>query len=131
MTQEEKSLLLRDLCARLPYKVKLQIEGLGNQIIGDKGIRTIASVLPSRNAVEYDMHGSNVGVMIDFVKPYLRSVSNMTEGEKEYMEYLHQFRCNIGYAANKVDFCLKRHLDYRGLIDKGLALEAPEGMYNI
>ena len=72
-------------------------------------------------------------------KPYLRSMSSMTEEEKKE----HDFYCgyklyddNIGESylteydmPDYIDFLLSHHFDFRGLIQMGLALEAPEGMY--
>ncbi len=127
MTQEEKQLLLADLCARLPYGVKLQIEGLANKTIHDKGIRKLASVLPSRNAVEYDVQGSNYGVIIDLVKPYLRPMSSMTEEEIGHCNYL---LFHMEDSLSYYDYLNSIHIDYRGLISMGIAFEAPDGMYN-
>lgn len=133
MTQEEEELLLVDLCSRLPYGVKIQVEGLERDIIKDKGIRILASVLPLRNAVEYDNHGANYGVNIEQVKPYLRPMSSMTEEEREEEKKLWDIviktRNDLHYLYT--DFLLSRHLDFRGLIPMGLALEATSDMYDI
>lgn len=132
MTQEEKDLLLKDLCARLPHGVKIQIEGLERGIIKDKGIRTLASVLPLRNAVEYDVRGSNFGISIDKVKPYLRPMFYMTEEEKKEYQSLCEIHFDniddvnfIAYYFDTVesfDWLNKNMFDYRGLIPKDLAL---------
>lgn len=60
---------------------------------------------------------------IEEVKPYLRPMSSMTEEEFEFVHNGH-----IEFWARE-DYCDKRHLDYRGLIPMGLALEAPKDMY--
>jgi hypothetical protein len=77
-----------------------------------------------------------------YIKPYLRSMSSMTEDEKkEYRKtqitkWIKSVDCtNGGYYVHRdtlktFDWLNKHHFDYRGLIEKGLALEAPEGMYN-
>jgi len=63
------------------------------------------------------------------LKPYLRSLSSMTDEEREYLESLTNFHATPDVVRDKIDFYLERHLDFRGLIPKGLAIEAPEGMY--
>ena len=134
MTQEEKQLLLVDLCARLPYEPLIYVdEKLPRLKIG-----------ASTRIWEY------VGVS-NPCKPYLRPMSSMTEEEfKELQEFsglkydqLDLVRCPNNNAC--LDFYLteiptyavilvfdwlnRLHFDYRCLIEKGLALEAPEGMY--
>jgi hypothetical protein len=119
MTQEDKSLLLQDLSARLPYGVmvdvnfydatkELSCDLLKDFIIDEKSVR-----------------------------PYLRPMSSMTKEER--MEYfLLKHRDNdredniilIDEAFSLIDWLLSHHFDYRRLIEKGLALEAQEGMYN-
>lgn len=134
MTQEEKQLLLKNLCARLPYGVIVQ----------------------DRNGTHVLMPG-NTELGTEYIKPYLRKMSSMTEEEKEefrklsdevvgsYGPYHREFiahcvrlgikpgnphECIDEYVdMNAIDWLNANHFDYRGLIEKGLALEAPEGMY--
>lgn len=138
MKPEEKELLLKDLCARLPYGVKIQIEGLKRDIIKDKGIRTLASVLPLRDSIEYDNRGSNLGVYIDYVKPYLRPMESMTKEEKRKFydictsfakdreHFIMEGSIDSNYMIEKFDWLNAHHFDYRGLIEKGLAIEVTE-----
>jgi hypothetical protein len=83
--------------------------------------------------VEVAQAGVNV-FTIEEVKPYLRPMSSMTEEERDEFVKLHiddRLEGKIELCdASCVDFYNSHHLDYRGLIEKGLALEAPEGMYN-
>ena len=140
MTNEEKDLLLKDLCARLPYRVKGKVEAIdGNgKEIEDDGVL---------NSVFINEHGAayicieGMEYELDDVKPYLRPMSSMTESE---MEELREFRSGIVWKKNilrddvldiyyrhdALDWLLKHHFDTRGLIEMGLALEAPEGMYD-
>lgn len=118
MTQEEKQLLLKDLCARLPY---------GVNVLDDMG-RTYK--LQLGNAYLIDLFYGNGDYVEAPIRPYLRPMSNMTEEENEYRKELIK---DIKYGANidkLEDFYHSRNLDYRGLIEKGLALEAPKNMYN-
>lgn len=118
MTQGDKELLLRDLCARLPYGVMCDAYPWQQ----DKP-RLLVECVPEYHNEEIVLKGlaGRHSIPEAKVKPYLRPLSSMTEEEKweeqnTVMKFLQ-------------DFYNERHLDYRGLIEKGLALEAPEGMY--
>lgn len=113
MTNEEKELLLKDLCARLPYGVKVYGNysySNGEKIIDDTRVETL-----DLSKLDWFVNGIEI-------KPYLRQMSSMTEEEE--IAYL-----NLEGAARIIDWLNTHHFDYRGLIKKGLALEAPEGMY--
>ena len=119
MTQEDKELLLKDLCARLPYLENwVQYDGKDYVVTGYGHGRV--SLLPS-------MFSSAVGPcpLIEEVKPYLRPMSSMTEDELETYDKL----AFEWFPTKLFDWFNKHHFDYRGLVEKGLALEAPEGMY--
>ena len=101
MTQEEKQLLLKDLRA-----------GLSCCVIVRRTYYTLDII--------FDDHWT--------IKPYLRPMSSMTEEEwTEYESMCDSFRgeefCEL------IDWLNEHHFDFRNLIRKGLALEAPEGMY--
>lgn len=115
-------LLLKDLCARLPYKVKGIITyDKSNTTFTVEGIDS--NILHLSNAEE---------CYVDDFKPYLRPMSDMTEEERgEYDEFcfgMFILRNEID-AFDFIDWLNSHHFDYRGLIEKGLALEASEGMY--
>lgn len=127
MTQKDKQLLLlKDLCARLPYELK------GRDCSGKT--RQMVVIYDTGTILAHEIDGENCGAC-GFV-PYLRPMSSMTKEEEE--EYW-QIRCpqydENGKIINKdteiFDWLNKKMFDYRGLIEKGFALEAPEGMYNI
>lgn len=129
MTQEEKRLLLTDLCAMLPYGVwgLHRGEDLPLYVIDNSGA--------------YMVLGYNAWFNLETVpfKPYLRPMSSMTEEEKKEFQACHcvyelhpdfqPMMCNLANELNMFDWLNAHHFDYRGLIKKGLALEAPEGMY--
>lgn len=125
MTKEEKQLLLKDLCARLPY-------GLQIHITSDECDDSFRSS-EFDNTLRYHHLEAFVCDRIE-IKPYLRPMSSMTEGEED--EYMIARQKDIAEAyihatpQNAIDWLNEHNFDYRGLIDKGLALEAPEGMYN-
>ena len=111
MTQNEKDLLLKDLCTRLPYGVKVEYE---NEIFD------VEHVCPMYEEVKLDIPETwTVGV--EEIKPYLFPLSSMTEEQR--LEYYETF-CLSGDISGSVDFYNKYHLDYRGLIPIGLANDA-------
>ena len=125
MTQKDKELLLKDLCARLTYGVKIQIN--------DK-IETVEGINILDNIVEF---GTYMACDIEEVKPYLFPMSSITiEQEKElsklgvsYGEYaLHDDIQGLGIMVDDAyiffEFCYKNHIDFLGLIQMGLALDA-------
>ena len=110
MTQEEKFLLLQELCARLPYGVIVQDRnGVHELSVG--------------NTEFTDLFGGKCNI-----KPYLRPLSSMTEVEK--MDFNEIQRYNVFYSSKghytEVDFLNAHHFDYRGLIPKGIAIEVTE-----
>lgn len=127
MTSEDKELLLKDLCARFPYRVKVQYD---NQVcklvvINDDYTVLLLGEDGYKPNIEDDLF-----LNIEKVKPYLRLMSSMTEEEMTEYKHFVAFSGNPTGSANFIDWLNAHHFDYRGLISKGLALEAPEGMYN-
>ena len=118
MTQEEKQLLLVDLCARLPYGVKCEIDDI-NEPLELESIKFKGDYFIFSNGV-YERY-------ITEIKPYLRPMSSITKEEKAYKEFY--FKWDDYSDWDYVDWLNAHHFDYRGLIKKGLAIEAPEGMY--
>lgn len=149
MTQEEKQVLLNDICARLPYGVKVS---LNKNNIGDltavysfDGCAIIEN-LKEKVRVD-DFSSSDYGMFTideNDVKPYLRPISSMTEEEKRVLNSFafdmgnkwfdaasneEKWLATIENSTKSTDYLYSKHLDIHGLIEKGLALEAPEGMY--
>ena len=131
MTQEEKQLLLQDLCARLPYGVICKMWGSKEE-----------NALEAKfTASDYASLESDSPYSLEYCKPYLRPMSSMTDEEKEELYEVSGLICYDGlftckklakkqsFIADTTDWLNAHHFDYRGLIEKGLALEAPEGMY--
>ena len=128
MTQKDKELLLKDLCVRLPYEVKGLHRGEIQRLL-------IIDSFGSYQVNEYDAWFSLSSVEF---KPYLRPMSSMTEEEKQTFISLSNNMIDdwmvkpetCCYFMDKLtDWLNEHHFDYRGLIEKGLALAAPEGMY--
>lgn len=129
MTQTDKQLLLKDICARLPYGVKCTHKAYPNSI------KTIATVYPNETAIV-----GVIEVYLNDINIYLRPMSSMTEEEKK--EYDETFDCIVSTRGVEInherrptyetyDWLNEHYFDYRELIEKGLALQAPKGMYNI
>ena len=135
MTPEDKELLLKDLCARLPYGVKV---GTANNDVEIEKVGAL-SMIDTDTVVAFTSDDTNYYnyITIHEVKPYLFPLSSMTDEQKEeiedklifpnnsnggWIEILYNDKYNIPFWF--VDFCNKNHLDYRGLIPKGLAIDA-------
>lgn len=131
MTKKDKKLLFKDLCARLPYGVICT-----DNRHGDSRVFYIDVEDEKVYYTDFDEYG-----LIEYCMPYLRSMSSMTEREKKEFQHiaggitLDNSIVRSGYCINydtisKIEDWLNEHqFDYRGLIPKGLALEAKKGMY--
>lgn len=121
MTQEEKELALRDLCARLPYGINCEYQGKVHGIVGfNHGKVTIYEHFQSEPKFPF----------VEEVKLYLFPMSNMTEEQKfEFHSLQVENSKNGNYSTINecsiiIDWCHKNHFDYRGLIPMGLAKDA-------
>lgn len=126
MTQEDKKLLLQDLCARLPYSVKVKH-------LLDTYPSDLLCIDAEKNVVYVNHYGREGKYKIECIRPYLRPMCSMTEGERRtYKELSSNFGFTEFHKASAilVGWLNQKMLDYRHLIPNGLALEAPEGMYN-
>jgi hypothetical protein len=126
MTREDKQLLLKDLCARLPYGVIVKYKSREGEGDVQLGCGNIGYVSQLGNGWWKEC------------KPYLRPMSSMTEEEvKEFYDvermghpvgYIKP-QCDWHFTIKGIDWLNAHHFDYRGLIEKGLSIEASEGMY--
>ena len=139
MEEENKELLLEDLCARLPYGVK--VEHLRH---APNNPSDLFAIDVDKQLLYCDHKGREEWYKVEFVKPYLRPMSSMTEEEKkEYIEYAgyeieesvngrhyeYYLKDFVGTQeepianVDAIDWLNAHHFDYRGLIEKGLAIE--------
>ena len=119
MKQEDKELLFKDLCARLPYNVICQVEFKENGKYNSKvmllsGIFTDEAYFTTKGGSIYSNE----------YKPYLFPISRMTEEEKLMYEGLMIGTDSVPYMLDVIDWLNSHHFDYRGLIEKGLAIDA-------
>lgn len=127
MTQDYKELLLKDICARLPYGVKARVYNHWSDDVQDETI-TIEN-----------LHQLIKAFSIEDIKPYLFPLSSMTEEQKKYIndrwgvneDFDFEIDPNWGEyfveLSDVVDFinwCYENHFDINFLIPKGLALDA-------
>ena len=125
MTQEDKELLLKDLCARLPYGVFCNI-GL------DYPLPLQSLFVDKLDGILLDFYedGKDYQVYLGEVKPYLFPLSSMSEEvTREFNKTLDWVRTTHGYSESEMtwdtfDCVNKYHIDYRGLIEKGLTIDA-------
>lgn len=120
MTQENKDLLLKDLCARLPYGIKFLRKSWNYE--WDQEL----SVIEVLEDIDKDGYINKTKVYnVGDIKPYLLPMSSMTdEQEKEYNNLnCYEFGC-FPHTEEALDYLIKNHFDYRGLIENGLALDA-------
>ena len=147
MTQEElynlKNLLLRDLCARLPYGVVGQCEidasydtpfdtipqthKFNAVVYGIKDdLLFVSPMIENQDEIEFANEETDDGVDILEFKPYLFPLSSMTEKQKKEYQYItERWMYDPSYSiSDSTDWLNKNHFDYRGLIEKGLAIGA-------
>ena len=128
----EKSLLIKDLCARLPYGVHVQDTRCG--VSGKLHDMLVFPLYKGNNVYDYiattNFYTDCYYDDIEYFKPYLFPLSSMTEEQKK--EYHNN--CNVGLnrcgneiyfdSIESIDWLNKNHFDYRNLIEKGLAIDA-------
>ena len=129
MTQEDKELLLKDLCARLPYRVKVSYYGIEEE-------RETWDEIESVTLDGYVDVGQ-YSLSIEHIKPYLFPMSSMTDEQKreynnlqcyvpfyyyEYKELIEEIELHP--TLESFEYLIKNHFDFRDLIEKGLAIDA-------
>ena len=127
MTQEEKELVLKDICTRLPYGVYVEISWEYSK----------TDVYTSLEYYEFPNIDSLLNIFWDekciSIKPYIRPMSSMTEEEKKIytskQSVIFDFKGDKLDNYHSLDYLNSIHVDYRGLIEKELAVKASEEMY--
>jgi len=124
MTKEEEDLLLKDLCARLPYGVRIMFTSNGFRWDYEQTLKEIRQCDDGEWAINgWGIHG---------IKPYLRPMSSMTDEEEEEYNNLNGYEKGVFPCTEEAfDWLNAHHFDYRRLIYKRLAIVAPDGMYKL
>ena len=149
LSKEDRMLLVKDLCARLPYGVLVECDGIVTRL-DNIWLQVMYNSGKTVNDIEgnTDLFHDGDGFDIEKIKPYLRPMESMTEDEANdyfknseyessecyeaganYEPVTVKAACSADEAWANTDWLNARHFDYRGLIPKGLALEAKEGEY--
>lgn len=147
MTQNEKELLMKDICGRLPYGVKAYVKNwskFNRKWIED--VYTVESIHPSLNNILVCSERCSVEVIVGYddydIKPYLFPLSSITEEQYDELEKVvlndytdhEQITNELSekvdfithwpmYSPDIIDWFNANHFDYRGLIEKGLAID--------
>lgn len=131
MTQEQKDLLLKDLCARLPYGVKCSHK--------NEGIFSLTCIDLEYNYIYVKHGGFKIGepeINHRHIKPYLFPMSSMTEEQKKELNDITDLDIEIAISnikndtpnyvtcLNRLNWLLKNHFDIYDLIPMGLANDA-------
>ena len=130
MNTKDKEILLKDLCARLPYGVKINESTQGDF--------TVIGLTTERVFTTCEAEGCHNDFPIECVKPYLFPLSSMTDKQKVEYNSLRDLvpteqQCEVGnllgdfeFVDNwrSIDYLNANHFDYRGLIEYGLAIDA-------
>jgi len=144
MNEQDKLLLLKVLCVMLPHGVIMH-NLLKDYDVPLKGVENDNKSIRISVGGEFSTHS---GCLIGFWKganfkwewkPYLRPMTSMTDMEKQQFNLLSMNRIvpdGFGkdiqmFSLKCIDWLNSHYFDYYGLIEKGLALPAPEGMYDI
>jgi hypothetical protein len=121
MKQEEKKLLLKDLCSRLPYKVKVQDTYY-------KSLKPNPIWLIDINAQNVRMFADEDYQSIEYIKPYLFPISSMTDKQKKEYAHILVYTSSVEMiqitGESTYDWLNKNMFDWRGLIPMGLAIDA-------
>ena len=136
MTQEEKQLLIKELSSRLPYGVHYRRFAWDDERGKECISAQIYSVSPDGYVGNYFEDESD---SIDNVRPYLFPLSSMTDDQRKYIadrwgineEFdfeinpdCGEYFVELGDTVDFIDWLNENHFDYRGLIEKGLAIDA-------
>ncbi len=141
MTQEEKKHILKDLCARLPYGVKIHAKYIDTDTYTEVEKVGVLSMVDNDAVIAFTCDDTNCYnyVAIHEVKPYLFPLSGMTEEQKKYIDdrwginenfdfeidpNWGKYFVDLGDAVAFIEWLIENHFDYKGLIPKSLALDA-------
>lgn len=131
MSEEEFSELVSDLCARLPKGVVVKVTG---DWFYDEREPYDTELKVGKSNLLNAFVAQNYGERKLILTPYLRPMSSMTDEERdEIVKFTREPQKEEWTFAHRaydyLDWLVARHFDYRGLIEKGLALPAKKGMY--
>lgn len=130
MTQEERDILLKDICARLPYNVKAYVKHWSSlEQKYYEGVYDVKSAFPSLNEIHVQSSSGAVNITLGYYehefKPYLFPLSSMTDEQEEEYNNLNCWELGcFPHTEDALDYLIANHFDYRGLIEMGIAIDA-------
>lgn len=130
MTQEERDILLKDICARLPYNVKAYVKHWSSlEQKYHEGVYDVKSAFPSLNEIHVQSSSGAVNITLGYYehefKPYLFPLSSMTDEQEEEYNNLNCWELGcFPHTEDALDYLIANHFDYRGLIEMGIAIDA-------
>lgn len=137
MTEENKRIMLDDLCKRLPYGVYLQVNEVNcidkREAVTEGFIGGYLSDRPQDYSIEEIREWLDNG---DIIKPFLRPISDMTREEEDELmkvkdgKVIRGERFTLPPIMPHIDWLIAHHFDYNDLIAKGIALKARKDMYD-
>ena len=125
MTKENKELLLKDLCARLPYDVIVDYAHNAYNVHKGYYIKHDSKCILSCYLLDVFI-SPRLNEEGEYIKPYLFPLSSMTNEQKQEYQYItERWMYDSSYSiSDSIDWLNVHHFDYRGLIEKGLAIDA-------
>ena len=130
-TQKDKDLLIQDLCSRLYHGVICSIYRVDDWGVGWRD-EELTGYWRDGNTFEFYFGETPISIYNDIskIKPYLRPMLSMTEEEKKEFDEITLIHTPWGIQIDRIskliDWLNSHHFDYRGLIEKGLAIEVTE-----
>lgn len=133
-TDDSKFILLNEICSRIPYGLKCQFINIDEKEIYNVTVTGIEYIteLDIYMVNGYDENNIKYSYNVECVKPYLRRMGSSKEEQKTLSKYYDYIRTSFPQEGMRLykSYCNEHHLDNWGLLERNLALKAPEGMYN-
>ena len=133
MTEDDIKLVIAEVCARLPYGLKFHFYPDAESVLKDNRQKEVIATATGYDGDYQCVETKTEGFNVRNIKLYLRPMSSMTEEEK--YTYRHMLGGTINSEGESImfvyvedlpvviDWLIKNKFDYRGMIEKGLAID--------
>lgn len=119
--KEYEKLLYQDLCARIPYGVKVEVADDNGGFSANKPVRLLRGGTFDNEQDYFITTRYGLAHKVNELLPYLRPLSSMTEEEEMEFQEINLFE--LPFRVDGLDWLNEHHFDYRGLLEVGLAIE--------